>query len=122
MRGASAMQNLLEQYPAARVRVFAVWEPVLFMDWQRPTTAALGRLSDRRVTQFWDHDHVFAKQIANDASQGQPNCCKAHDVLFDLAAVYPMGAKWSDRLPPPNVFDGPIFHIVSDIQPLLSGH
>ncbi len=75
-----------------------------------------------RVTQYWDHDHVFAKQIASDASQGQPNCCKAHNVLFDLISVYPVGAKWSNRLPPANVFDGPIFRIVPDIQPLLSGN
>jgi hypothetical protein len=118
------MQNLLAQNPAAGVRVFAVWEPVRFADWQRPTTAALARLSDPRVSQFWDHDHILANQIEKDAeaSRGRPNCCEAKSILFDLAAVYPVAAKWSDHLPPPVIFDGPIFRILPNIQALLSGH
>jgi hypothetical protein len=121
LRGASAMQKLLEQHPSADVRVFTVWEPVRFADWQRPTTAALARLSDRRVAQFWDHDHILANQIERDAvaSKGRPNCCEAHDILFDLVALYPAAAKWSDHLPPPTIFDGPIVKVVPQIQPLL---
>ncbi|MGI8962093.1 MAG: hypothetical protein ACR2IV_20515 [Bryobacteraceae bacterium] len=116
------MQKLLEQYPAAAVRVFAVWEPVRFADWQRPTTAALARLSDSRASQIWDHDHILASQIERDAlaSKRQPNCCEAHSILFDLVAVYPASAKWPDHLPPPSIFEGPILNVVPKIQPLLS--
>lgn len=113
------MQKLLQQHPAANARIFAVWEPVRFADWQRPTTAALGRLSDPRVTQFWDHDHVLANMLAK---ENQPNCCEAKDILFDLVAMYPAGVKWSDRLPHADVFDGPIFRIVPTIQAALAGH
>jgi hypothetical protein len=113
------MQNLLQQYPFAAVRVFAVWEPVLFVDWQRPTTAALHRLSDTRVTQFWDHDHVLANQIAR---ENQPNCCEAKSTLFDLVAAYSPGSTWSEHLPHPDVFDGPIFQVIPKIQLLLSAH
>jgi hypothetical protein len=118
------MQKLLEQHPSADVRVFTVWEPVRFADWQRPTTAALARLSDRRVAQFWDHDHILANRIERDAvaSKGRPNCCEAHDILFDLVALYPAAGKWADHLPPPTVFDGPIANVVAQIQPLFSGH
>lgn len=121
MRGASAMQKLLEQHPAAGVRVFAVWEPVRFADWQRPTTTALARLSDPRVSQFWDHDHMLANQIEKDAaaSHARPDCCEAKSILFDLAAVYPVATKWSDRLPPPTIFDGPIVKVALRIGPLL---
>jgi hypothetical protein len=121
LRGASAMQKLLEQHPAAPVRVFAVWEPVRFADWQRPSTATLARLSDRRAIQLWDHDHILANQIERDAlaSQRQPNCCEAHDILFDLVALYPAAAKWSDHLPAPTIFDGPIVKVVPQIPPLL---
>jgi hypothetical protein len=119
LRGASAMQKLLEQYPAAAVRVFAVWEPVRFADWQRPTTAALGRVSDPRVTQYWDHDHVLANKMA---AENQPNCCQAKNILFDLVAVYPPGSTWSEHLPHPDVFDGPIFRMIPNIQALLSSH
>jgi hypothetical protein len=122
LRGASAMQKVLEQHPDAVVRVFAVWEPVRFSDWLRPTTAALARLSDRRATQLWDHDHILADQIERDAlaSKGRPNCCEAHDILFDLVALYPAAAKWSDHLPPPTIYDGPILKIAPQIPPLLS--
>jgi hypothetical protein len=121
LRGASAMQKLLEQHGDAAVRVFAVWEPVRFADWLRPSTAALARLSDRRASQFWDHDHILANRIERDAlaSRGRPNCCEAHDILFDLVALYPAAAKWSDHLPPPTIYDGPIVTVVSQIPPLL---
>jgi hypothetical protein len=78
------MQTLLGQHPAAGVRVFAVWEPVRFADWQRPTTGALARLSDPRVTQFWDHDHILANQIEKDAaaSHARPDCCEAKSILL----------------------------------------
>lgn len=116
------MQKLLEQHPDAAVRVFAVWEPVRFADWLRPSTAALARLSDPRARQFWDHDHILANQIERDAlaSKGRPNCCEAHDILFDLVALYPAALKWSDHLPPPTIYDGPIVQVVPQIQPLLS--
>jgi hypothetical protein len=122
LRGASAMQKVLEQHPDATVRVFAVWEPVRFSDWLRPTTTALARLSDRRANQFWDHDHILANQIEKDAlaSKGRPNCCEAHDILFDLVALYPAAAKWSDHLPPPTIYDGPILKVAPQISPLLS--
>ena len=115
------MQTLLEQHSDAAVRVFAVWEPVRFSDWLRPSTAALARLSDPRATQFWDHDHILADQIERDAlsSKGRPNCCEAHDILFDLVALYPADAKWSDHLPPPTIYDGPIMKVVPRIPPLL---
>ncbi len=110
------MQLLLQQHPAAGAQVFAVWEPVRFVDWQRPTSAALGRLSDPRVTQFWDHDHLLANMLAK---ENQANCCEAKDILFDLVAVYPPGIKWADQLPHAAVFDGPIFRTVPNIESLL---
>ena len=113
------MQKLLKQHPAAEARISAVWEPVRFADWQRPTTAALARLSDPRVTQYWDHDHVLANMLAN---ENQPNCCEAKNILFDLIAVYPPGVTWSGRLPRAEIFDGPIFRIVPKIQAALVEH
>lgn len=115
------MQQLLNQHPAARLRVFAIWEPVRFVDWLRPSTANLARLSDQRITQFWDHDHLLANQIARDSSADQthPNCCEAKNILFDLAALYPPETTWSDRLPHPTVFDGPVWAIVPQIQSAL---
>ena len=108
------MERLLEQHPQQKVRVFAVWEPILPTDWSPPTTSALGRLSDRRVVQFWDKDHVLTKIMAEsrDPKSG-PDCCVRKGVLWDLIAVYPAGAIWDQSLPAPVLFNGPVVRAVA---------
>src|SRR5258708_31364773 len=104
---------MLEQHPNARVRVFAVWEPILPTDWTAPSTHTLGRLSDPRVRQFWDNDHALAKIMAiSHQGQTKPKCCNRHGILLHLAATYPPAAVWSNNLPPPVVFDGPVIRMM----------
>jgi hypothetical protein len=113
LRGASAVQKMLEQHATAKVRVFAVWEPILPTDWSAPSSFALDRLSDGRVRQFWDKEHSLAQVMANSHNaQTKPKCCNRNGILWDLIAVYPTGAVWSDRLPPAVVFDGPVVRAV----------
>jgi hypothetical protein len=86
--------------------ILVVWEPILASDWSRPTRPVLGRISDQRVMQFWDKDHVVAKQLDQQISDSQPSCCRHEGVLWDLVAVYPKGVQWGDSSP---VFiDGPV--------------
>lgn len=107
------MQKQLEDQRGAKVRVFAVWEPILPTDWTAPSTGVLGRLSDARVRQFWDKEHSLAKILAGSHSgQTDPRCCKRAGILWDLIAVYPAGALWSDRMPPAVVFDGPVVRMM----------
>jgi hypothetical protein len=114
LRGASAVEKLLEQRVEAKVRVFAVWEPILPTDWSAPTTFALRRLSDQRVRQFWDKDHAMAKAMAASRDpDSKPDCCDRRGVLWDLIAVYPAGAVWEKRLPPATVFNGPVVRVVA---------
>jgi hypothetical protein len=114
LRGSSAVEKALEQHPGAKVTVFAVWEPILPTDWIPPTTGALGRLSDRRVTQFWDKDHTLAKAMAESrAGQPQPDCCELRGTLWDLIAVYPAGAQWGESLPHAVVFNGPVVRVMA---------
>jgi hypothetical protein len=107
------VNQVLRRQPAARVRVFAVWEPMLAIDWTPPNSRALARLGDARVRQFWDSEHVLASRMVRDARdpQPKPNCCEMDGNLWDLAAVYPPGAVWSDRMPAARVFDGPIVKV-----------
>ena len=113
---------MLEQNPSRKVHVLAVWEPILPTDWRAPTTPALGRLADSRVRQVWDTDHVIARRMAQDARPLQPeqNCCERDGVLWDLAAVYPPGVRWDDRLPQAVIFDGPVVQVTDDIQGALA--
>lgn len=102
--------------------MFAVWEPILPTDWFPPMTWVLKRLSDRRVQQYWDPEHVLAQRMAADARAPQPEqeCCLRSGILWDMAAVYPKGAVWEDRLPAATVFNGPVADITSAIEPALA--
>jgi hypothetical protein len=83
------------------VAVFAVWEPMLPTDRSAPTSGTLARLSDRRVRQYYDPDHLFAKRLKADARAPQPvpNGCTRQGIFWDVMAVYPTGAQWTDKLP-----------------------
>ena len=99
-----------------------VWEPILPTDWSPPTTWALKRMKDLRVQQYWDPDHVFAKRLAADARAPQPahDCCDRSGVLWDLAALYPAGAVWEDRMPVATVFNGPVVDILEPLEAALA--
>lgn len=96
--------------PEAGVRVFAIWQPILATDLAPPLSSVLGRISDVRTRQFWDPDHVLSRQMKKDARPPQPvpDCCERSGHLWDLAAVYPAGATWTDRMPTATVFTGPV--------------
>lgn len=102
--------------------MFTVWEPILSTDMAPPITSVLGRMADTRVQQYWDADHVLAKQMERDARAPQPEqaCCVREGVLWDLAAVYPKGVMWTDRMPPATLFNGPVVDIASELEAALT--
>ena len=104
------------------MRVFAVWEPILASDLTAPSSLVLQRLKDVRVRQFWDPNHTLAARLAADARPPQPkqHCCEKKGVLWDLAAVYPPGATWSDGLPAATFFDGPVVKQQTGLEAALT--
>jgi hypothetical protein len=104
---------VLQEHVPAGVRVFTVWQPMLPTDLAPPITAVLGRVSDRRAQQYWDPDHLVARQMAADARPPQPapDCCERSGILWDLAAVYPKGAMWTDRMPTATLFNGSVIDV-----------
>ena len=95
---------------------------MLMTDVSPPGRWALSTLSDSRVQQFWDPDHLVSTKLKADArpSQAEPECCEREGHLWDMAAVYPAGATWTDRLPPAVVFNGPIVDVTSAIETAIS--
>jgi hypothetical protein len=87
-----------------------------------PRRWALNTMPDGRVRQYWDPNHLIAKRMAADARAPQPahDCCTQGGIIWDIAAVYPAGAKWTDRMPPAVVFNGPVVDIASDIESALT--
>ena len=91
-----------------------MWEPILPTDYSSPGTAVLARLSDPRVEQYWDKNHLFAEQlgrtIESDAGQPQPKCCTLKGIQWDEVAVYGRDARWNDQLPRAVFLNGPVVH------------
>ncbi len=85
-------------------------------------TSVLGRLADGRVRQYWDPDHLVAKQLKADARSPQPSqdCCTRSGILWDLAAVYPKGLSWTDRMPTATVFNGPVVDVTAEIESAIA--
>lgn len=91
-------------------------------DWAPPASSVLRRLSDGRVQQYWDPNHLLAAQMKKDAREPQPvqDCCIRSGTLWDLAAVYPPGSIWSDRMPAATVFNGPVVDVTDAIEDALA--
>ncbi|HEU4694391.1 MAG TPA: hypothetical protein VFS23_38750 [Vicinamibacterales bacterium] len=91
-------------------------------DWAAPASSALRRLSDARVQQYWDPNHLLAAQMKKDARAPQPeqDCCVRSGILWDLAAVYPPGSTWSERMPAATVFNGPVVDVTEAIEGALA--
>jgi hypothetical protein len=108
VKGSSVVNAVLKRNPADKIRVITIWEPMLPTDWNRPTSAVLDLLSDRRVVQWWDQEHIVAGLVKQSLAGQNPGCCWRHDTLWDVVAVYPPGAKWTETLPAPKFFGGPV--------------
>ena len=122
LRGASAVQRLLDEQPAAGVRVYTIWEPIQPMDIARPTSTVLRRLHDPRVQQYWDPQHAVSAQMQKDARPPQPSpeCCDRNGKLWDLAAVYPAGVSWTAQMPAAMLFNGTVVDLIDPLRSALS--
>ena len=115
MRGASALDLLLAEFPDAKLRVQVVWEPVLKSDVVGPLTRVLGQIKDRRVQQYWDPGRIISAEIVrsvNDAPAryGFDEALPPDFIAWDLVAVFPGDARWEADLPTPAYYGGPVVH------------
>lgn len=81
-----------------------VWEPVLPTDWAAPSTAALRRISDHRVQQYWDKGRLLSKAMGEKDKRS---------IVWDSVVVYAPAAAWQQDAPPPPLFqEGPVARVV----------
>ena len=59
--------------------------------------------------------------MAADTRLPQPKqqCCVRAGHLWDMAAVYPKGVRWDDRMPVATVFDGPVVDVTDALKAAL---
>ena len=96
---------------AKPVRIFVVWEPVLFTDWSSPSTATLGRITGAQAIQFWDKGRLISHSMGE------------HDrrsIVWDYIAVYPQGAVWEASPPEPLYSGGPVVRVIDKARSALS--
>ncbi len=95
--------------------MFVIWEPVLPTDFAAPSTMTLKRLSDQRVSQYWDKEHLVSKSIGEEDG-----------VIWDYVAVYPPGKTWEQSPPDPTYAKVPVIQVIDEtraaIQKLLQAN
>ncbi len=66
-----------------------------------PSTMTLKRLSDLRVSQYWDKEHMVSRSLGErDRSS----------VVWDYVAVYEPGKSWDQAPPEPSYSKVPVIH------------
>jgi hypothetical protein len=110
VRGASALESLLETQSDPHLRVVVVWEPVLPSDLSAPSTITLRRIHDSRVKQYWDRNRVLSHAMGE---HDRPS------VVWDYIAVYKPGQIWTDA-PPQAEFTGkPVVRFIDGARTAL---
>jgi hypothetical protein len=89
------------------VRVFVIWEPVLPSDLFAPSTSTLHRISDNKVSQYWDKPRVVSH------SMGETD---HNSIVWDYVAVYEPGKLWNNS-PPETVYSGnPVVDVIDETR------
>jgi hypothetical protein len=110
VRGASALESLLETQTDPHLRVYVIWEPVLATDLSAPSSVALRRIHDLRVKQYWDKDRVLSHAMGE------------HDrrsVVWDYIAVYRPEQIWTGAPPQPDFKGRPVVRFIEGTRQAL---
>src|SRR5437870_1362929 len=108
---------MLKRNRSASVRVLVVWEPMLPTDWSKPSGMVQARISDPRAVQFWDRDHLVARELQHQLSSLQI-CCQRNGIIWDAAALYPRDVRWGTSAPA--FFGGAVLDVAGDVRQHVS--
>ena len=130
MRGASAMQAVMDEAGDPAIRAFIVWEPVILTDLAPPTSFVLARFSDTRGSQFYDEGRLLSALLRESGAPGSPGETAAGDreafgadeIVWDHVLVYPPGARWETGLPRPAFSGGPVVSVIGRVRQTLNAY
>ncbi len=81
------------------MKVFVIWEPIVFSDLVVPADSVLQRVSDLRAAQYYDKNHLLSKalqaQMLAHGVTGQDYFVK-DQYVWDAMAVYAPGVRWEN--------------------------
>jgi hypothetical protein len=87
--------------------VFVIWEPVLPSDLFSPSTYTLNRISDPRVSQYWDKPRLVSH------SMGETD---HNSIVWDYVAIYEPEKLW-DKAPPEPAYSGnPVVDVIEETR------
>jgi hypothetical protein len=103
--------------PNAKVKVFVIWEPIIFSDLTLPADSVLRRVTDVRAAQYYDRNHLVSKalqaQMLARGVTGRDYLVK-DKYVWDTMAVYAPGTRWENSAAPKPDFVGAPVVEVSD--------
>jgi hypothetical protein len=116
---------LLGEFPNAKLRVLIVWEPVLKSDIAAPLSRVLGRLEDRRVTQYWDPGRVISSDLIRSVNEdpkryGRDEPLPPDFIAWDVVAVFATSAHWGRNLPVPVHYGGPVVDAIDGTRKAIA--
>jgi len=125
VRGASALDQLLAEYPQAPIRVFLVWEPALKTDVASSLSDVLTLLDDPRVTQYWDPGRVVSNDLVRSVNEdparyGRRDPLPPDFIAWDVVAVFGQSARWARDLPVPAYYGGPVVNVINNTRKALA--
>ena len=106
------------------MRVFVVWERVIASDIAPPGTRAMARISDDRVSQYWDPERALSDAFLDAAAEpGHPWHEEASGItiVWDFVAHYAPGVRWDDAPPLPDFHGYPIVDVEDELRSVLAG-
>jgi hypothetical protein len=106
-------ENILERYPDAELRVYAVWVPVLATD-ERFEVADL--MVDGRVRHYWDGERLVGDAIGPLAGGSEG------DVVWDVFFAFGPQARWAETPPEPLSFGAPVVEATDRLEAALMQH
>ena len=125
MRGASALDKLLQHESDRKFAVLIVWERVGRTRFapaatKPPPSSVLSRTSDARVAQFWDGGQLTSSAF-QDAAQEHPGWptdeLVSHEgVIWDTVLVFAPGGRWDDAPPVPIYAGGAVVDVIDEVQ------
>jgi hypothetical protein len=125
VRGASALQEVLNDLAEAPLVLFVVWEPVILTDVAPPTTGVMARISDSRVVQLWDRSRVLSELLLRTARDERGRSSHNGDagegsIVWDYVLVFPPESEWGDSLGPPEFAGGPVIAVIDEVRSRLA--
>lgn len=103
-------ENILERYPDADLRVFAVWLPALSTD-QRFEVADL--MVDERVEHFWDGGRIVGDAVRD--LVGAPE----DQLVWDVFLAFGPDARWTSSPPVPLDIGAPVIGAAEELEAAL---